>query len=261
MSASPRRRTSRWYHDPFVRWTTGRSFSSIDPEASRDRTRTADTARALQGLSTQRGRGADLRALAGGRRVRAGRCRLGGRSRPAAVHDHPAAAERDRFAAPRPCPADRGRGPHGPPRTDARPPDAVPAGPRPRQHRRPVRPRRYPRQGRGEPPDARPGTLPRADARVLRLDQARDARPAAPRRRIGRLGPAALHDGRRVGTSRAGRLRAAVPRGSGLSHRGAHQLVSRLPDERQRPGGRVVTGDGDAVVDPLPPLGRGDRGA
>ena len=61
---------------------------------------------------------------------------------------HPAAPERDRFAPSRPCPAHGGRGPAHPPRPHARPSDAVPARPRPRQHRRPVRPRRHPRQGR-----------------------------------------------------------------------------------------------------------------
>ena len=39
-----------------------------------------------------------------------------------------------------------------------------------------------------------------------------DARPAAAGRRLARLGPAALHDGRRLGQGRPRRLRAAVPR-------------------------------------------------
>ena len=38
-------------------------------------------------------------------------------------------------------------------------------GPRPREHRRPVRPRRHPRQGGREPRQPRPRALPRADAR------------------------------------------------------------------------------------------------
>ena len=41
------------------------------------------------------------------------------RRRQAAVHDHPAAAERHRLAPPRPRPARHGRGPDGPPRPDA----------------------------------------------------------------------------------------------------------------------------------------------
>ena len=57
--------------------------------------------------------------------------------------------------------------------------DAVPARPRPRVHRRPVRARRDPRQGRREPPDARPRAVPRADARLQRLDEAGHARAAA----------------------------------------------------------------------------------
>ena len=193
--------------------------------------------RAVEDLRPARRRGRDLRALARRRRLRARRRRLDRRPGPAAVHDHPAAAERHRLAPPRPRPADRGRGPDDPPRPDARPRDALPARARPRQHRRPVRARRDPRQGRGEPPVARPRALPRADARVLRLDEAGDARPAAPGRRLVRLGPAALHDGRGLGEGRPRRVRAAVPRRPRLPDRGPRQLVPRLPDERQRPRG------------------------
>ena len=67
--------------------------------------------------------------------------------RPPAVHDHPAATEHHRLAPPRPRPAHRGRGPDDPARPDARSSGALPAGPRPRLDRRPVRPRRDPRQG------------------------------------------------------------------------------------------------------------------
>ena len=55
---------------------------------------------------------------------------------------------------------------------------------------------------------------------------------------VGRLGAAALHDGRGLGEGRPRRLRAAVPRRPGLPHRGPGQLVPGLPDERQRPRGR-----------------------
>ncbi len=115
----------------------------------------------------------DLRALAGGRRLRARRRGLDGRSGPAHVHDHPAAAERHRLAAPGARPADRGRGPDDPARPDARARDPLPARPRPRQHRRPVRPRRDPRGRRGEPPEPGPRALPRADAGVRRRRPAR----------------------------------------------------------------------------------------
>ena len=104
-----------------------------------------------EGLYAARCRGRDLRALARGGRLRPRRRRLDRRPVAAAVHDHPAAAEHHRLAPPRACPADRGRGPDDPPRPDARPPGALPAGPRPRLDRRPVRARRHPRQGRGEP--------------------------------------------------------------------------------------------------------------
>ncbi len=220
-----------------------------------------DDDRAGEDLRPVRGRGRDLRALAGRGCLRARRARLDRRPGPAAVHDHPAAAERHRLAPPGPRPADGGRGPDDPPRPDARPPDALPARPRPRQHRGPVRARRHPRQGRGEPPVARSRALPRADAGVLRLDEAGDARPAAARRRLGRLGPPALHDGRGLGEGRPRRVRAALPRRPRVPHRGAGQLVPRLPDHRQRPRGHRHAGDRHALVDPLPPHRRGDRGA
>ena len=177
----------------------------------------------------------------------------------AAVHDHPAAAEHHRLAPPRPRPADRGRGPDDPARPDARPPGAVPARPRPRLDRRPVRARRHPRQGGGEPPVARARALPRADARVRGHDPRGHARPAATGRRVGRLGPSALHDGRGLGQGRPGRLRAAVRGGPRLPHRGAGQLVPGLPDERQRPRGDRHARDRHALVGPLPPDRPGDR--
>ena len=112
-----------------------------------------------------------------------------------------------------PRPADRGRGPDDPPRPDARPPDAVPARPRPRLDRRPVRPRRDPRQGRGEPPE-------RSGASATSSGCARSSRRPArsmlgQQRRVGgvgRLGPPALHDGRGLGEGRPRRVRAALPR-------------------------------------------------
>ena len=160
----------------------------------------------------QRCRGRDLRALARGRRVRARRRGFDRRPGAAAVHDHPAAAERHRLAPPRPRPADRGRGPDDPARPDARPSGAVPARPRPRLDRRPVRPRRDPRRGGREPPVARARALPRADAAVRRDDPRGHARPAAAGRRVARLGPPALHDGRGLGQGRPRRLPAAVRR-------------------------------------------------
>ena len=88
-----------------------------------------------------------------------------------------------------------------------------------------------------------------------------DARPAAAGRRLGRLGPPALHDGRGLGQGRPRRLRAAVPRRPRLPDRGARQLVPGLPDERQRPRGRADPRDRHALVGPLPPHRRGDRRA
>ena len=74
-------------------------------------------------------------------------------------------------------------------------------------------------------------------------------------RRLGglvRLGPAAVHDGRRQRARRPGRVRAALPRRARLSHGGARQLVPRLPDERQRPRGDPDARDGHALDRALP---------
>ena len=100
-------------------------------------------------------------------------------------------------------------------------------GPRPREHRRAVRAGRDPRQGGREPRHAGSRSLPRADARVRRRDPRGDPHPAAAARRELRLGTPALHDGRGQRPSRAGRVRAPVPRWPRVPHRGARQLVSR----------------------------------
>ncbi len=94
-----------------------------------------------------------------------------------------------------------------------------------------------------EPPVARARALPRADARVRRDDARGDARPAAPCRRIGRLGSAALHDGRRLRAAPSGSPSSGCTGRPGLPHRGADQLVPGLPDQRQRPRGRLDAGD------------------
>ena len=171
----------------------------------------------------------------------------------APVHHHPAAAEHHRVAPPRARPAHGGRGPDDPARPDARPSGAVPARPRPRLDRRPVRPRRDPRAGGREPPVARARAVPRADARVRRDDP---RGMLGQQRRVGgvvRLGPPALHHGRGLGQGRPRRLPTAVRGGPRVPHRGARQLVSGLPDERQRPRGRGHARDRDAVDRSLPP--------
>ena len=90
--------------------------------------------------------------------------------------------------------------------------DPVPAGSRPRLDRRPVRARRHPRRGRREPPVARPGALPRADARVRR------------RRRA----PVMLGQQRRVGASADwGRLRYTMDDGSAKAVRVAFDRLYR----------------------------------
>ena len=174
-----------------------------------------------------------------------------GRSRPAAVHDHPAAPERHGLAAPRPRAADRGRGPDDPPRPDARPPDAVPARARPRQHRRPVRARRHPRQGRREPPVARPRAVPRADARVQRLDEA------------GRCSASSDASGRRpTGAASATRWTRARPRPSASRSSGSTATGSPSAPRPSSTGARAA-GRASATSRSSPPRrpGRSGRSA
>ena len=118
-----------------------------------------------EGLPAERRRRRDLRALAGGRRLRARRRRLDRRPRRRAVHDHPAAAERHRLAPSRPRPAGDGRGPDDPARPDAR------AGRRsscPGLDHASIAAQfvldRILAEGGREPPEPRPRALPRADA-------------------------------------------------------------------------------------------------
>ena len=178
----------------------------------------------------------------------------------AALRDHPAAPQRHRQPAPRARPAERRRGPHDAPRPDAGPPGALPARPRPRQHRRPVRPRPDHRRGRRDAGEPGSRALPRADVALHRRDPGGDPGPAAAPGRVDRLGPPPLHDGRRVQPGRARGVHPALPRGAGLPPRDAHQLVPRLPDQPVGPRGGGDARDGHALDDPLPP-GRRRHGA
>ena len=181
----------------------------------------------------------DLRALAGGRRLRARRRRLD-RADPA----------QPPFVIIQPPPnvtgslhlghAQRtdGRGPDDPPCPDA-------AATRRSSCRASTTPRSPPSSSStgSSPPRARAARASAASATSSgcassSTDPRGDARPAAPGRRVARLGPAAVHDGRGLGAAVRDRLQPAVPRGPRLPDRGAHQLVPRLPDERLRPRGR-----------------------
>ena len=194
---------------------------------------------AAQGLRRGERRGRHLRALAGGRRLRARRRRQSGRPGQAAVRHHPAAAQRDRRAAPRPRAADGGRGRHDPPRADAGPSDALAAGRGPRLDRRPVRARPDPRRRGRVAPVARSRALPRADARV----HGRDApdhdgqhRSASAPRSTGAASASPWTRARRARCATA--FKRLYDDGLAYRGRGARQLVPGLPDERLRPGGR-----------------------
>ena len=143
-----------------------------------------------------------------------------------------------------------------------RPPDALPARPRPRRASPPssCSTGSSPTKARARESLGRERYLERM-RRVHRRDPRGDARPAAsPRRSLdwGRL-RFTMDEGSAQGGAR--RLRPALPRRPGLSGRGARQLVPRLPDERQRPRGDRDARDRDALVGALPPHRRGDRRA
>ena len=162
----------------------------------------------------RRVRARDLRALAGGGRLRARRRGLDRRPDLAALRDHPAAAQRDRLPPPGPRPAHRGRGPDDPPRPDA---SAV----RPSSCRASTTPASLPSScwTASSPRRASPAQIagPRA---VPRADAARSSRrPAsvilAQQRRVGgvvRLGPPPVHDGRGLRAGGRECVRAALPR-------------------------------------------------
>ena len=185
--------------------------------------------RTAEGLYAARRRGRDLRALAGGRRLRARRRGLDaptptlppftiiqpppnitgslhlGHAQRTAVEDLMI-----RHA--------RMRGHRG----------ALPARPRPRLDRRPVRARRDPRQGGREPPERSAASATSSGCAQFVDDDPR-ASCSASSGGVGasaRLGPPALHDGRGLGEGRPGRLqaplrRAASPTGPRRSSTGA----------------------------------------
>ena len=102
----------------------------------------------------------------------------------------------------------RARGRDGPARPDAGPPDAVAARARPRLDRGPVRPGQDHRRGGRDARVARPRALPRADVAVHQRDARGHARPAAAARRVGRLVPPPVHDGRGLRARRPRALQA-----------------------------------------------------
>ena len=82
------------------------------------------------------------------------------------------------------------------------------------------------------------------------INETRDdhRRPAAPAGHLGRLEPAALHDGRGLGRGGARRLQAAVRRRPRVPRRAAHQLVPGRPDQPVGPRGHRHADHGHAVV-------------
>ena len=138
------------------------------------------------------------------------------------------------------------------------PPVAVPAGPRPREHRGAVRARRDPREGGREPRVARARALSRADAGVRRRDPRGHPRPAAPAR--GGCDWGRLRYTMDEGSARAVRVAFERLYRDGLAYR-TEALVNWCPgcrDERQRPRGHPDPRDRHALDGPLPPRRPGD---
>ena len=135
---------------------------------------------------------------------------------------------------------DRGRGPDDPPRADAGPPGAVPARPRPRLDRRPVRARQAssPRRARRRASLGRERYLERMWRSSTRRADDHAASSVASARP--RLGPPALHHGRgrrRAPSARrsSGSTTRASPTGPRRSSTGAPAAARACPTWRSSP--------------------------
>ena len=105
-----------------------------------------------------------------------------------------------------------------------------------------------------------PGEVRRAGLAVEGRVRRRDPGPDAPARRLGRLGPRALHHGRGPVPGRPDDLQAALRRRPDLPGRADHQLVPALPDRAVRHRGRAHRRRRRAGLDPLRRRRRRDRG-
>ena len=245
-----------------TRSSAGRAGRSILEARRATRRRTATTTELPKAYAPARRRGRDLRALAGRGRLRARRRRLARRpglppftiiQPPPNVTGSLHLGHAQRTAR---------RGPDDPPRPDARPPDALPARPRPRLDRRPVRPRQDPRRGGREPRERSAASATSSGCgssstttREVMLGQQRRVGASADWGRLRFTMDEVSAKAVRVAFERLYRD------GPGLPDRGARQLVPGLPDQRQRPRGHPDAGDGHALDGPLPPHRRGDRRA
>ena len=247
MSEPPGRRTSRWYHDPFVRWTSGRCRFGRDPMGELSKIYMPTE---VEGSIYERWLAADVFAPDGAGSTAdpdlppftiiqpppnvTGSLHLGHAQR-TAVEDLMIRHARMRGHTTLFLP-----------------------GARPRQHRGAGGPRCHPRQGGGEPGESL--------GRERYLERMRAFSDSTK--------PVMLGQQRRVGGSFDwGRLRYTMDEGSAtavrvafdrlyrrrprLPDRGPRQLVPRLPDERERPRGHLHARDRHAVDGALPPDRRG----
>ena len=172
------------------------------------------------------------------------------------LRDRAPAAERDRRPAPRP------RAPALARRHDrAHAPDAglqrpLPARLRPRGHLDAERGREAPRDRGEDAAGPRPRGVRGARLGVAARVRRQDHVPVPADRRLARLPPRALHDGRRVRPRRDALLRAPVPQGLDLPREPDHQLVPVPRDVALRSRGRARRGRRRAHLRPLSVRGR-----
>ncbi len=119
-------------------------------------------------------------------------------------------------------------------------------------------------QGRDEPRRARPRGVHRARLGAEGALGGRHPRPAEAPRRVLRLGPHRLHDGRGLPARRDEGVRGPLRRRQDLPRQAPGELGSAVRDRDQRPRGRNRRGRRLDVALPLPARGRRDlrlRGA
>ena len=135
---------------------------------------------------------------------------------------------------------------------DARLRHALAAGLRPRRHRDAERRREATRAGGDVAEGARPRRVRRARLAPPRGDGPHDHGPVPQPRRLARLQPRALHDGRRLRRGRDALLRPSLGARLDLPGRADRQLVPVPRDRDLRPRGRARRHGRHAHLRPLP---------
>ena len=167
--------------------------------------------------------------------------------------DHPAAAQRDRFAAYRPRPHPVAARHHRAPEEDAGLQRAVAARRRPCRHRHADDGGKRPQEGDG-PVQGGPGAgaLPEAGLGLEERLGKKDRRPDQEAGPGAGLEPDEVHPERRDAAGRAPGLRRALQRGQDLPGHLHGEPLPQLQDGALRPGGRAQGGPRPPDLYPLP---------